>query len=96
MAVPGSNTLAFAIYGPISRADLPGLCRRISALLEASGGDLALCEVGSVEPDAVTIDALARLQVTARRHGCRILLRHTSHELRELIAFMGLSDVLAD
>jgi ABC-type transporter Mla MlaB component len=96
MAVPGSNTLAFAIYGPITRADLPGLCRRISALLEASGADVALCEVRGVEPDAVTVDALARLQLTARRHRCQVRLRHASSELLELIVFMGLSDVLAD
>jgi ABC-type transporter Mla MlaB component len=96
MAVPGSNTLAFAITGPITRADLPGLCRRISELLEGSTPEVALCELRGVKPDAVTIDALARLQVAARRHGCQIRLRHASSELLELIAFMGLRDVLPD
>jgi ABC-type transporter Mla MlaB component len=96
MAVPGSHTLAFAIYGPITRADLPGLCRRISRLLEESGAHVALCEVRGVEPDAVTVDALARLQLAAHRHRCQVRLRHTSTELRELIDFMGLTDVLPD
>ena len=89
-------TLGFAISGPISREDLPGLCRRVCGLLERSGACVALCDVHDVEPDAVTVDALARLQLAARRYGCRVRLRHTSAELQELVAFMGLTDVLAE
>ena len=44
----------------------------------------------------MTVDALARLQLAARRHGCQVRLRHASTELLELVAFMGLSDVLPD
>jgi ABC-type transporter Mla MlaB component len=96
MAAVPEQTVAFAVGGPIVRSDLPGLCERICALLEASGADVALCDVNGVEPDAVTVDALARLQLAARRHGCRVKLRRASSELRELVAFIGLSDVLAD
>jgi ABC-type transporter Mla MlaB component len=94
MAASASRTIVFAIGGPITRADLPGLCERVCALLEHSGADVALCDVSGVVPDAVTIDALARLQLAARRHGCQVRLRGASSELRELLAFMGLSDVL--
>lgn len=94
MAVPGSKTVTLAVGGPITRADLPGLCDRVCALLQGSGADVALCEVSEVEPDAVTIDALSRLQVAAQRNGCQVRLRHASSELLELIAFMGLADVL--
>ena len=87
-------TVAFTITGPIVRSDLPGLCARICAVLERSAATTALCDVTGVEPSAVTIDALARLQVAARRRGCRIYLRNASDELRELVAFMGLADVL--
>jgi ABC-type transporter Mla MlaB component len=52
------------------------------------------CDVRGVEADAVTVNALAGLQLAARRHGCRIHLRHASTALVELIDFMGLSDVL--
>ena len=52
--------------------------------------DAARPEAALDRPDAVTIDALARLQLTARRLGCRLRLRHASPELRELVAFMGL------
>jgi len=89
-------SVAFAIYGPIARADLPGLCDRVCALLGANWTGVALCDVSGVGVDAVTVDALARLQLAARRLGCRVRLRNASTELAELIAFMGLSDVLAD
>ncbi len=86
----------FSIRGPISGADLPGLCDRVCALLGESGAAVVLCDVHGVEPDCVTVDALARLQLAARRSACRVRLRNASAELRELIAFMGLTDVLPD
>jgi ABC-type transporter Mla MlaB component len=96
MVVPAPQTIAFAIRGPIARADLPGLCERVCALLEGSGAGVALCDVSGVDPDAMTVDALARLQLAARRHGCQVRMRNASEELLELLAFMALRDVLAD
>ena len=94
MADSGPTFVDFTITGPIARAELPGLCDRVCGLLAESGAGIARCDVGGVEPDAVTVDALARLQLAARRHGCRVWLRHASDELVELVAFMGLTDVL--
>jgi ABC-type transporter Mla MlaB component len=96
MALRPPHTIGFSVYGPIARADLPGLCERVCALLERSGADVAVCDASGVDPDAVTIDALARLQLAARRHGCVVRLRNASPELRELVDFMGLKDVLPD
>jgi ABC-type transporter Mla MlaB component len=96
MAVPGRQPLSFAIAGPIARADLPGLCARVCALLENTRADTAFCDVAGVASDAVTVDALARLQLAARRHGCQVRLRHASPELLRLVAFMGLADVLPE
>ena len=96
MAAPAPEAISFAITGPISREDLPGLCARVCALFERSNPRVALCDVTGVDVDAVTIDALARLQLAARRQGCRVRLLHASEELRELVAFMGLEDVLAE
>jgi ABC-type transporter Mla MlaB component len=94
-AVP--HPLEFAVTGPIERSDLPGLCARICALLAGSGGAaVAFCDVTGVQPDVVTADALARLQLAAKRRGCVVRLRGASSELRELLAFMGLGDVLPD
>ena len=53
-----------------------------------------VCDVGALAPDAVAVDILARLQLRARRLGLEIRLRHASSELQELLAFVGLCDVL--
>jgi ABC-type transporter Mla MlaB component len=86
----------FAIWGPIARDDLPGLCDRVCVLLRERGPGVARCDVTGVEPDAVTVDALARLQLAAMRLGCQVRLANASSELRELVAYMGLSDVLPE
>jgi ABC-type transporter Mla MlaB component len=94
MDVPAPATLAFAIRGPIARGDLPGLCDRVCALLAETPATVAVCDVRGVQVDAVTIDAVARLQLAARRHDCRIRLCNASSELLALVDFMGLTDVL--
>lgn len=96
MGPTAPEPIAFAVHGPIARSDLPGLAARVCGLLARNRTPLALCDVASVEPDAVTVEALARLQLAARRYGCRVRLRNASEHLRELIAFMGLADVLAE
>lgn len=96
MVAPRRDTVSFAIRGPIARADLPGLCNRVCSLLKEAAAEVALCDVAGVAVDAVTVDSLARLQLAVRRHGCQIRLRGASDELRELVAFMGLADVLPE
>jgi ABC-type transporter Mla MlaB component len=96
MGAPAPQTIVFAIRGPIHRDDLPGLSDRVCALLRSSGATIARCEVGGVAPDAVTVDALARLQLAARRTGCTVRLSGASPELLDLVELMGLRDVLPD
>lgn len=90
------STVAFAIASPIARSDLPGLFRRVCGLLTGSGATLALCDVSGAGADAVVVDALAQLQLAARRNGCQVKLLNASRELHALVAFMGLRDVLPD
>jgi ABC-type transporter Mla MlaB component len=95
MSASPPQTFAFAIWGPILREDLPGLCDRVCALLtEHDGAGVAVCDVHGVGADAVTVDALARLQLAAKRHSCQVRLRGCSPALRDLVGFMGLRDVL--
>jgi ABC-type transporter Mla MlaB component len=94
MAASPPTTVTFAIWSPLSREDLPGLCDRVCALLERNVASVLLCDVAGVAADAVTVDALARLALAARRHRCVIRLRGASDRLRDLVAFMGLDDVL--
>ena len=94
MAASAPQTVAFAIGGPLTRGDLPGLCQRICALLERTDADVVLCDVTTAGPNAVTVDALARVHLAARQHGCGTRLRGASSELIELLDFAGLRDVL--
>ncbi len=96
MSARAPDAVAFAVHGPIARGDLPGVCNRICRLLERSSAGVAFCDVRGVQPDAVTVDALARLQLAAKRRGCTVRLRNASADLLDLVAFMGLTDVLPD
>lgn len=91
----GPRTVVLVVGGPIARTAVPGLCERVRALLTTRGADVVTCDVAAVEhPDATAVDALARLQLTARRLGRSIRLRHAPDDLRELLALTGLSDEL--
>ena len=94
MTAPRPTTIVLAIDGPVARADLLGLCERFRGLLEDSRADVVLFDLRAVAADAVAIDALARLHLTARRIGRRVRLGRVSSDLRELLAFAGLADVL--
>ena len=95
MPTSGPHVVAFAIRGPIARADLPGLSDRVCSLL-ATADATVRCDVAGVEPDAVTVDALARLHLAAERRGCRLRLCNASPALLELVELMGLTSVLCD
>ena len=62
--------------------------------MSPSGPSTIVCDVGALVPDGVAVDALARLQLAARKLGFEVRLRHVSRELQELLAFTGLSEVL--
>jgi len=80
------------IAGSIGSADVPELAVRVRGLV---GRGPVICDVaGLAGVDVGTVDALARLQLAARRLGGRILLRNVSVDLEELLAFMGLTDIL--
>lgn len=92
---PAPREISLELRGPLRREDIPGLCERICDLMQP-GVKRAVFEVSAASPDAVTVDALAQLQLMARRRGCQVRLRGASRELRELVAFMGLANVLPE
>jgi hypothetical protein len=54
-----------------------------------------ICDVSQItEPDERALEALARLQLTARRMGVSIRLHNAGSALVDLVALVGLSDVL--
>jgi hypothetical protein len=53
-----------------------------------------VCDLSGARPTAATVDSLARLALLLRREGTRLVLQDAVPELVELIAFMGLAEVL--
>jgi hypothetical protein len=53
-----------------------------------------ICDVSALAPDAESIDALARLELLAKRHGVELRLHKVSRELQELLGLCGLGEVL--
>jgi len=95
MSKPEMRPVAVRIRGPLQRTDLPGLYARVCALFSANRGATLVCDVTGVAIDAVAVEALARLQLGARRNGCSVRLLSAPRELVELASFMGLADVVA-
>lgn len=62
--------------------------------MAADASPLVVCDVAAARSDAPTVDALARLALLLRRDGRELQLARASPELRELVAFMGLAEVL--
>jgi len=94
MAAPAQRSVSIAIHAPLRREDLPGLIARTCALLANGGSGELRCEVGGIFADGVAVDALARLALAARRSNCSVRLYGASPQLRALVAFAGLEDVL--
>jgi hypothetical protein len=90
------DTIVLVIGGPVARPGLAALCERVRVLLESCDAGVVVIDVGTlVDPDAVVVDALARLQLTAQRLGRGVHLRHACGELEDLLAAMGLDDVFS-
>jgi hypothetical protein len=74
--------------------DMPTLTAELGALVGA-GATLVVCDVGALTPaDLRAVDALARLQLAARRLGCRLRVTRASSELRQLLGCVGLTEAV--
>jgi ABC-type transporter Mla MlaB component len=91
-----TGNVRITIHGPLTRAGLPVLTRRCRALFAAHPGCRIDCDVSGTAADAVTIDALAKLQLIARENECVVVLRSAGPELRALVRLVGLTDVLPE
>jgi hypothetical protein len=67
---------------------------QIDAMVVLVLGDAELASWPLADCDLAMVDALARLQLEARRAGCSIQLRDASGELTELLDLAGLGDVV--
>lgn len=79
---------------PLSLAgqDVSSVCERLRALLEDGGPTVVVCDVTGVDrPDAATLETLARLQLTARRFGSRLVLSCSGPQVERLLVLAGLT-----
>ncbi|TRV79531.1 STAS domain-containing protein [Streptomyces sp. 130] len=84
---------ALIVSGRLTRDAVPRLCADLEALLRTSPDPTTVyCDLsGVVHPDLTTVEAIARLSLTARRTGARRLrLCGTPPELRVLLELVGL------
>lgn len=91
MIAPETNKTILVLTGQIQRADIPRICEGVRTWLENGHEEIVICDVSAVWPDAVTIEAFARLELMARRLGKRILFQHPTGELEELLDLTGLA-----
>jgi hypothetical protein len=87
------GTIRVSFNGPIDRAALPALYGSVWPALVQSRAKLVLCDLTHAWPDAVTVEVLARIRLATKRHAAGLRLENGSSDLRDLIAFMGLSGV---
>ncbi len=77
--------------GLVTRDEVPRLCEAVRALLGTTGAGVVVCDVAGLGPPGLTaIDALARMELAARRAGGRIRLAGPDPALRALLDLVGL------
>ncbi len=81
---------------PGSSEEIPELCADAADVLAFTAVRIVRCDVGAVtEPDAITLDAVARLALEARRMGARVELFDACPSLVDIVELAGLADVIA-
>lgn len=89
--------ISFPVGPTVTRTDIPVVCADLAERLRGRGPGVVTCDVtGIARPDVVTVEALARLRVTARRHGWRLVVSGAGPGLRQLVALLGLADALPE
>lgn len=92
---PRPRVLVVRIAPPEGPEGTVRMCGDLRDRLLASDADVAVLDVAALTaPDAATVDALARVLLTARRLGRTVRLRHASSRLVELLDLFGLDDRL--
>ncbi|MFF5361278.1 STAS domain-containing protein [Streptomyces scabiei] len=90
--VDATTPAVLVLPGPLTRDEVPRLCAEVRAGLERTGGGTVVCDVAGIGPPGLAaVDALARMQLTARRAGGRIRLRDPAPALGALLRLVGLA-----
>lgn len=90
-----TSVLCFAVGATLTRADVPALCADLAEALRGREPGVVVCDVAAVvDADLVVVEALARLRMTARRHGWWLTVSGAGTGLRELAGLLGLAGAL--
>ena len=90
-----SSVAYFAVSATVTRADIPVLCANLAERLRGRGRGVVICDLADVvRPDVATVGALARLRLTARRHGWTLVVNGAEPRLLELVNLLGLDEAL--
>jgi hypothetical protein len=88
----------FVIRWPVRREEIPGVTARAVRELHARVPGILVCNLAAASAagalDAVAVDTLARVALTAQRCRWTLRLDDVPAELAELIAMMGLTSAL--
>ncbi|WP_238006816.1 STAS domain-containing protein [Dactylosporangium sp. AC04546] len=89
--------VSLALGAAVARADIGGLCAGLAERLRGLPAGTVVCDVAGVaRPDVVTVEALARLRLTARRHGWRLVVAGAGPALVEVAGLLGLVEVVGE
>lgn len=93
---PQPRVTMLVVEGPIVPAAIPEMCEQLRTLLEdCPHVEVVVYDVHGIDhPDVAALDALTRLQLTARRLGRSIQLSRACSRLSDLLTLAGLDDVL--
>jgi len=87
--------ITLVLRGAIEPGEIPALCERVRALMHRSRTGSIVCDVAALtDPDACTVDALARMQLAAHTFGGRIVLGAPGEDLCDLLELFGLDEAL--
>jgi ABC-type transporter Mla MlaB component len=79
----------------LSPAAVTELCERVRAFVESRATLPVVCDVSAITaPDATSLDALARVQLIARRAGIPVGLRNPPAVLLDLLEIAGLRGLI--
>jgi ABC-type transporter Mla MlaB component len=91
---PRPGAAVVVLRWPLDADGVERACASVDRLLRA-GAAVVACDVAAIAaPDLAAVDALARLQLAARRAGGHVEVRGAGDGLRQLLALAGLADVV--
>lgn len=92
---PERSAALLVVAGAVADdAAVRALCDRLRAVIATTDAQVIAVDVRDLPATCRSIEALARLALTARRSRRRIRLRRASPALEQLLDFAGLASVL--